>query len=105
MSDSFSGRVSPRFLRSSLVVPPSLSELSLVPTVSRSPSPYNPRHRKVRYDPTHNMISLESLNKRTREGNEEKQRVVDDYFALKNPMGHQYSYDQNRLLLTQLHGL
>jgi hypothetical protein len=41
--------------------------------------------------------------KRTAE-REEKRRISDDFEALKNPSGRQYSEDQRRLLLTQIHG-
>ena len=45
------------------------------------------------------------MQQKDKEARDEKKRIREDFAALKNPRGHQYSQDQNRLLLCILHGL
>jgi len=48
--------------------------------------------------------SLNSLHNQVKTERKEKIRITTDFSLLKNPSGHQYSMDQNQLLLTQIHG-
>jgi len=51
-----------------------------------------------------NPSPLKSLKSTQQHERDEKKRVNDDFLLLKNSSGHQYSMDQNQLLLTQIHG-
>jgi len=74
-------------------IPPSPSILS------SSPSSKN-HHKKSKDSPE----NLQSLSAKRVEKREEKRRISDDFSALKNPSGRQYSLEERRLLLTQIHG-
>ena len=49
-------------------------------------------------------IRLKSLTATIAEERAENRRISEDFLALKNPSGRQYSLEERRLLLTQMHG-
>lgn len=89
---------------SSIPFPPSASVHQISsPFPSKSSSSHRSRKRQTGYAVNPNPIK--SLSRKIAEEREEKSRISEDFSTLKNPSGRQYSEDQNRLLLTLLHGL
>ncbi len=74
---------------------------------SENSPPPSPLHRseKRKTGFQFNPQPLLSFTKQRSEERTEKRRISNDFIELKNPSGHQYSFEQNQLLLTQIHGL
>jgi len=76
--------------------------LNRISSTVKSPSSH--RNNKHLSGNKRDSNSFNSLNNKQKIEREEKKRVNNDFLLLKNPSGHQYSMDQNQLLLTQIHG-
>jgi transposase len=64
-----------------------------------------PRHAKTQSDPFCHQQRFELMRQKDKLDGAEERRIYEDFQSLKNPKGHQYSDEQNRLLLTLIHGL
>ena len=59
---------------------------------------------KSKNDSSSLPLRLQYMNQYRQEQSKANKQTSDDFFLLKNPSGHQYSMEQNQLLLTQIHG-
>jgi hypothetical protein len=72
-----------------------------VPVSTPPQTPY----LKRRSDPSYTKQRFENLKSKENEARETEENLRGGFANLKNPPGRQYSVEENRLLLTILHGI